>query len=53
MAKVQPRYGHRDVPSLKYTSSAYDFEIGYQSRLEIMVAAPNPQLNDDSGIYVS
>lgn len=28
-----------NVPSLRYTSSAYDGEIGYQSRLEITVAA--------------
>lgn len=28
-----------NVPSLRYTSSAYDAEIGYQSRLEITVAA--------------
>lgn len=28
-------------PSLRYTSSAYDAEIGYQSRLEIIVAGTN------------
>lgn len=31
-----------NVPSLRYTSSAYDAEIGYQSRLEITVAGTNP-----------
>lgn len=37
-----------DVPSLKYTSSAYDAEIGYQSRLEITVAGPNPKASSDN-----
>lgn len=32
-------------PSLTYTSSAYDAEIGYQSRLEITVAGTSP-MND-------
>lgn len=38
-----------DVPSLKYTSSAYDAEIGYQSRLEITVAGTSPKTVNDNG----
>lgn len=37
-----------DVPSLKYTSSAYDAEIGYQSRLEITVAGASPKTMKDN-----
>lgn len=37
-----------DVPSLKYTSSAYDAEIGYQSRLEITVAGNNSNASNDN-----
>lgn len=37
-----------DVPSLRYTSSAYDADIGYQSRLEITVAGTNPRLSNDT-----
>lgn len=37
-----------DVPSLKYTSSAYDAEIGYQSRFEITVAGTNPKTSNDN-----
>lgn len=37
-----------DVPSLTYTSSAYDAEIGYQSRFEITVAGMNMKPNNDN-----
>lgn len=37
-----------DVPSLTYTSSAYDAEIGYQSRFEITVAGMNSKPNDNN-----
>lgn len=37
-----------DVPSLKYTSSAYDAEIGYQSRLEITVAGTSSNASNDN-----
>lgn len=39
---------HLDVPSLKYTSSAYDAEIGYQSRFEITVAGINSKSTNDN-----
>lgn len=37
-----------DVPSLTYTSSAYDAEIGYQSRFEITVAGMSAKSNDNN-----
>lgn len=37
-----------DVPSLTYTSSAYDAEIGYQSRFEITVAGMNSKTTNDN-----
>lgn len=54
-AKAPTTVAQFNVPSLTYTSSAYDTDIGYQSRLEITVAGTSSkstencdQLNDNA-----